>query len=340
MSLPFIESYAILHAHLRCLLRSVNYFSSECNSYSGPFVIINHCFNMSGNPTPPVKVSLRQRILAHNPFRHRAASPSPSLSSRFSQTVASSTAQTASSISTQAVCSSTALAVPVSSHTSETPASNTPTSSGSHITPHVIKVRNEPGQRVYDAAINALEEQDRATIEAIVVQEDVEGIKSVQDAVLAQQRKRKERQWEITVKGHSLELGVVAQSLSRLLDWVEPAIGTVSQVFGIPKPGIDLAASIAPLHIGVPVALIKALLGVVTFSHEEMENLLTGTKNAAYMLKKISLYFEYFKHVDIASDAKNLEDELAKSYSIVFVFLAVDYRIFNQKGPQRTLRLL
>lgn len=88
---------------------------------------------------------------------------------------------------------------------------------------------------------------------------------------------------------------------------------------------VDLAATTAPLHIGPPVALIKALLGIVVFQSKQMETLRSGVRLAVYMLLQLSLYFEYFKQVEPPA-AQNLEDVLASPCSHVFAFLAIGHR--------------
>ena len=161
----------------------------------------------------------------------------------------------------------------------------------------------------------------------------------MQDVVLAQQKKCEEKNWTMSVGGHTLGLGVVAGSLSQPLGKIQPGIDFVSMGAEMLHSGVDIAASIAPLHIGLPIALIRAILGVVVFSRDQMERLLTGVKTATYMLKQLSLYFEYFKQVDSPA-AKNLEDVLAGSYTVVLEYLALGHRALAKRGPNKAWELL
>lgn len=88
----------------------------------------------------------------------------------------------------------------------------------SSVTAGIIQTRAEPGQRIYDAAIRSLSEEDQQTIGQLMIQSTVEGIRSAQDAIRAHQHKCDEEKWNIVVKGHTLRLSDAAKSLSLLLD--------------------------------------------------------------------------------------------------------------------------
>jgi hypothetical protein len=144
----------------------------------------------------------------------------------------------------------------------------------------------------------------------------------------------------MVIKGHTLRLSDVAKSLSLLLDKPQPGIDLVGQAVKVVQPGIDLAASLDPVHIGVPVALIGEILRVVTFFSDQMERLLSGVSTATFMLKQLSLYFEYFNCIDEAAMAINFEEVLVSSYTIVFEFLAIGHRALPKHGPKRAWGLL
>lgn len=114
---------------------------------------------MSENPTPSVKTSRRQRILAHLPFRSRASSPSPSPSpsSQSVQTVTSSTARITSSSSPQGVSSSAAPAGPVLNNSST--AGTAPLSS-----PQATSTPSSNTNLLHDV-LKRLSDDDRATLQ-------------------------------------------------------------------------------------------------------------------------------------------------------------------------------
>jgi DNA polymerase III delta prime subunit len=211
---------------------------------------------------------------------------------------------------------------------------------GTSVSASDIRLRTEPGERIYDAAIRGLSEEDQATIGSLMTENTVDDIKRAQDAIRAHEHKCDEENWKIVIQGHTLRLSDVAKSLSLLLDKLQPGIDLVGQAVELIKPGIDVATSLDPIHIGVPVALIKAILQVATFFSDQMERLLAGLSTATFMLKQLSLYFEYFKFVDGAAVANNLEEVLVSSYTTVFEFLAIGHRALRENGVKRAWELL
>ena len=123
------------------------------------------------------------------------------------------------------------------------------------------------------------------------------------------------------------------------MDKIQPSIDFISQAAKVVKPGINLAASAAPLHTSVPIAPIKAVLGVFVFFRDQMERLLSAVEIAMYLLKQLGLYFEHFLQVESTSLAKDLE-VVASSYSLVLAFLATGHRAHTKKRSKRVRELL
>ena len=292
---------------------------------------------MDPNPRPSKLDRLRNRIRGISPLPVRTTTASSRAPSPISTCIgspapdASSTQQQPSSTAPQYL--KTQAAAAAASLDSSATTGDAPRAP-------VIHPRVEPGQRIFDTAIRALSEEDQSTVKALVLHEELGNVKDVQDAVLAQKRTCEERRWTISVKGYNLGLGDVAGALSLLLDKIQPGINLVSQMAAVAKPGVDLAASIDPLHIGIPLALIKAALGVMIFTSEQMEKLLSGMIMTTFMLQQLSLYFEYFKQVDSPTEAKSLEDVLSSTYSLVFGFLLVGQCALSKRGPKRAFELL
>jgi len=198
---------------------------------------------MSGNPTPSVKTSRRQRVLAHLTFRGRASSPSPSPSSRSNQTVTSSTAQMTSSSYTQAVSSSTAPAGPVltdlltagAAPLSSSQATSTP-SSNPNLLHDVLK---------------RLSDDDRATLQDYIFHNASDIDLALEQALAAAKKKQRcciEKRWTFTFTGRTV---VLKEKADKVVGWLNrfTAVG-------------DVVANVDPVHVGLPWAGIRLLLEV------------------------------------------------------------------------------
>ena len=151
---------------------------------------------MSENPTPSVKVSRWQRMLAHSPFRHRVPSPSLSPPSRLSQIFTSSTAQTTNSISTQAVLSNTALAGPVSS--------DLLTASASQLSSPQTNSTLSSNPDLLHNILRRLSDDDRATLQDYTFHNISNLDLALEQALAAAKEKQRcciEKRWTFTIRG-------------------------------------------------------------------------------------------------------------------------------------------
>ena len=198
---------------------------------------------MSENPTPSVKTSRLQRVLAHLTFRGRASSPSPSLLSRSNQTVTSPTAQITNSSSTQAVSSSTAPAGPVL--TDLLTAGAAPLSS-----PQATSTPSSNPNLLHDV-LKRLSDDDRATLQDYMFHNASDIDLALEQALTAAKEKQRcciEKRWTFTFTGRTV---VVKEEADKVVGWLNrfTAVG-------------DVVANVDPVHVGLPWAGIRLLLEV------------------------------------------------------------------------------
>lgn len=208
--------------------------------------------------------------------------------------------------------------------------------SGSAVVPRPISgvsnhiVSKTCTQRILDAAISKIDEKHQATIETLIQQPA--GV----DDLLASARVELDRiesdcnshKWEANIKGHSISLGGMAHGLSQMLTVIQPAL--------------DAAASIEPMYAGIPIALIRAVLGIIVFNREQMEVLLDGIEAAIFMLRQLAFYCQVVERVsqDFPKPAKALEDALINAYARNLTFLSHGQHVAVTNGVGRTLKLL
>lgn len=202
---------------------------------------------MSGNPTPSVKTSRRQRILAHLPFKSRASSPSPSPSpsSQSVQTVTSSTARITSSSSPQGVSSSAAPAGLVLNNSST--AGTAPLSS-----PQATSIPSSNTNLLHDV-LKRLSDDDRATLQDHMFQNASDIDLALEQALTAAKEKQRcciEKRWTFTFTGRTI---VLKEEANKVVGWLNrfTAVG-------------DVVANVDPVHVGLPWAGIRLLLNVKT----------------------------------------------------------------------------
>lgn len=198
---------------------------------------------MSGNPTPSVKVSRWQRIHAHIPFRHRASSPSPSLSSRSSQTVTSSTVQTTNSISTQAVSSNIATAGPI--------LTDLLTAGAVPISLQQATFTPSSNPNLLHNVLRRLSEEDRATLQEYTFHNASDINLALEQALAAAKEKQRcciEKRWTFTFTGRTV---ILKDKADKVVGWLNrfAAVG-------------DVVANVDPVHVGLPWAGIRLLLEV------------------------------------------------------------------------------
>ena len=198
---------------------------------------------MSGNPTPFVKGSRRQRILARLPFKNRASSPSPSLSSRWSQTVTSSTTQTANSSSLHVVSSSTASTEPILTNfltAGAVPLSSSQTTSTPSSNPNLVH-----------NVLRRLSDGDRAVLQAYTCHNASDIHLALEQALAAAKEKQRcciEKRWTFTFTGRTV---LLKEKADKVVGWLKrfAAVG-------------DVVANVDPVHVGLPWAGIRLLLEV------------------------------------------------------------------------------
>jgi len=216
---------------------------SKSKSYLNLAVFTNHLVNMSGNPTPSMKASRRQRMLAHFTLRGRASSPSPSSSSRSNQNVTSSTVQIAKSSSTQAVPSSTALAGPV--------LSDSLTASASPLSSPQATSTPSSNPNLLHNVLRRLSDDDRAILQDYIFHNVSDIDLALEQALAAAKKKQRcciEKRWTFTFMGRTV---VLKEKADKVVGWLNrfAAVG-------------DVVANVDPVHVGLPWAGIRLLLEV------------------------------------------------------------------------------
>ena len=206
---------------------------------------------MSGDSTPPAKTSRWQRVLAHLTFKGRASSPSPSpsLSSRSSKAVTSSTAQVARLSSTQAVSSSTAGAGPVFTDLLTA-------GTGPLISQQATSSPSSSSGLLCDV-FKRLSDDDRATLQDYICHNTSDTGLALEQALLAAKEKQRyciEKRWTFTVKGRTI---AVKEKADRVVGWLNrfTAVGNV-------------VANVNPVHVGLPWAGIRLVLEVKAYAFQ------------------------------------------------------------------------
>ena len=198
---------------------------------------------MSGNPTPSVKASRRQRLLAHFPSRHHVPSSSPSSSLQLNQNVTSSTVQVIKSSSTQTVPSSTALAGPVSS--------DLLTAGASPLSSPQATSNPSSDLNLLQNVLRRLSDDDRATLQRYTSHNVSDIDLALEQALAAAKEKQRsciEKRWTFTFKGRTV---VLKEKADKVVGWLNrfAAVG-------------DVVANVDPVHVGLPWAGIRLLLKV------------------------------------------------------------------------------
>ncbi|KAL8823663.1 MAG: hypothetical protein Q9191_005655 [Dirinaria sp. TL-2023a] len=274
---------------------------------------------MSGNPSPSVNISRRERWLAYFPFRHRTPSPSPSSSSRLSQTVSLSIAQTSSSISTQAISSNTAPAVRVSS--------NSLTTSVSPLSLPQATSAPSPNPDLLQNVLKRLSEDDRATLQDCT-SHNVSNIDlALEQALAAAKEKQRcciEKRWTFTIKGRTV---VMKEKADKVVGWLNrfAAVG-------------DIVANVDPVHVGLPWAGIRLMLEAAVSEANQMTSLLVGCETALYMANRLKAYFEFLHQLPMTLTRANFEMAVIELYARILGFLAHAIRIYQTSTSHRALR--
>ena len=195
---------------------------------------------MSENLAPPIKISRRQRVLAHLTLRGRASSPSPYLST---QTATSSTVQIGDSSSAQAVSSSTALPGPVL--TDLLTAGAAPL-----LSPQATSTTSSNPNPLRDV-LKRLSDEDQATLQNYVCHNTDDINLTLKQALVAAKEKQQcciEKRWTFTVTGRAI---AVKEKADKVVGWLNRfrAVG-------------DIVANVDPVHVGLPWAGIRLLLEV------------------------------------------------------------------------------
>ena len=188
---------------------------------------------MSGNATPSLKRSHRQRLLTHLPLKSRASSPCPSPSSGSNQTVTSLTIRITNLSSSQAVSSSAALPGPVFSSlltagTALLPSPQaTPTSSSNPNLLHNVLKR--------------LSDNNRVTLQDYIFYNAKDTDLALEKALAAAKEKQRyyvEKRWTFIFKGRTV---ILKEKADKVVGWLNR----------FAKVG-DIVVNIDPVYIGLP----------------------------------------------------------------------------------------
>ncbi|KAL8696376.1 MAG: hypothetical protein Q9201_007692 [Fulgogasparrea decipioides] len=274
---------------------------------------------MSGNPTPSVKTSRRQRTLAHLTFRSRASSPSPSPLSRSNQTVTSSTAQITNSSSTQAVSSSTAPAGPV--------LTNLPAADAAPLSsPQATSTPSSNPSLLHDV-LKRLSDDDRAILQDYMFHNASDIDLALEQALAAAKEKQRcciEKRWTFTFSGRTV---VLKEKADKVVGWLNrfAAVG-------------DVVANADPVHVGLPWAGIRLLLEAAVSEANQMTSLLVGCEIALYMANRLKAYIEFLHQLPTTLTRTNFKTAVAELYAHILRFLARAIRIYQTSTFRRALR--
>ena len=156
---------------------------------------------MSGIPTPSVKASRWQQVLAHLAFRDRASSPSSSPSPQSNQNVTSSTAQITNPSSTQTVSLSTASAGPV--------LSDLLTAGAAPLSLPQESYNPSSNTNLLRDVLKRLSDNDRATLEEYMSYDASDINSALEQALAATKEKQRcciKKRWTFTLTGRTVVL--------------------------------------------------------------------------------------------------------------------------------------
>ncbi|KAF2147935.1 WD40 repeat-like protein [Myriangium duriaei CBS 260.36] len=177
-------------------------------------------------------------------------------------------------------------------------------------------------KRILDNVIKQLSDEERTAVEPhIDLNDQAIGatIQKAYNAVSEKQQVCKDKQWQWHFHGR---VRVLRDEADKILYWLK-RFKTVG----------DAVAGLDPVHVGLPWAVVNALLEVALADQEQMALLLTGMASALYASQRLQAYLEYLQRLPVTTKfVSNLEDSLINSYVHVLRFLAKAISIYNKRN--------
>lgn len=189
----------------------------------------------------PAKLSIGERLL--KPFRHRSRASSPTPAPVSTQTSTSPAAQSPGSSSTQNP-------TPLSPPSAGLVASNSLTASADPPSSYQATFNSTSSTSLLDDALKRLSDRDRATLrEYLLTSNDVDlALTQALDAAKKKQQSYTNTKWTFTFAGKKVTL---KEDADKVVYWLNRF-----------KDIGDIAASVDPVHVGLPWAGIRLLLEV------------------------------------------------------------------------------
>ncbi|KAF2723571.1 hypothetical protein K431DRAFT_301481, partial [Polychaeton citri CBS 116435] len=176
---------------------------------------------------------------------------------------------------------------------------------------------NDLSQQFLHDALEELADGDKALIQEHVTSEIGTTIQAAYNAAEKQKTACEEKRWP------------GGDTANKVLLWLDrfKAVG-------------DVIANVDPVHVGLPWAGIRVLLGAAVADIHQMSALLSGMNLALCFANRLQAYLAYFQHLATALTTDNLRKALLTLFAHVLRFLATAIRTFNANRAARKFQAL
>ncbi|KIX02675.1 uncharacterized protein Z518_08617 [Rhinocladiella mackenziei CBS 650.93] len=265
---------------------------------------------MSGAPVPSAKLSVGERLRQRFRSRSRASSPTPAPVS---------TKQSPGSPLIQILASS-------SPPSAGLVAANSPNASAASSSSQQA-TSNPSSLNILNDALKRLSDRDRATLREYILPSSGDIDLVLKQSLAAAEEKQRyclAKRWRFIFAGREV---VVKEVADKVVSWLNRF-----------KDVGDIAASVDPVHAGLPWAGIRMLLEAAVSEANQMASLLVGCETALYMINRLKAYMDFLDGLPTTLTRTNFETSATELYARILQFLAQAIQIYQSTTVKRAFK--